>query len=185
MSLSPVKRLVLETMWMLNKPATAAEIAKEVGLAFSSVMMHIIGLTRMELAESREKSHYTVTERGKKALGFPELDKERATELLAYLPLEKSFQFYADIGKPLNIHAASLGDFCDKILNVDLGSVEFHLGRGDFEAWFTGLGDFELSRKVFIIKEQKHSGEELRRKLYDTVKNRCEELAKIKTGVGV
>jgi predicted transcriptional regulator len=185
MSLSPVKRLVLETMWMINKSATAAEIAKEVGLNFSSVMMHILGLTKLGYAESHEKGHYVITENGKKALGFPEVNKEKAGELLAYLPVEKSFHFYADVDKPLNIHAASLGDFCDKILNVDPSSIEFHFNRGDFEAWLTGLGDFELTRKVFIIKEQKRSGEELRRRLYDAVKNRCEELTKIKAVSGV
>jgi len=185
MSLSPVKRLVLETMWMINKPASAAEIAKEVGLAFSPVMMHILGLARLGYVKSYEKKRYVITESGKKALGFPEISKEKAEEILAYLPVEKSFHFYADVGKPLNIHAASLGDFCDKILDVDSSSVEFHVNRGDFEAWFTGLGDFELSRKIFIVKEQKQSGEALRRKLYEIVKNRCEELAKIKSSSGI
>lgn len=185
MSLSPVKRLVLETMWMLNKPATAAEITKQVGLNFSSVMMHIIGLTRLDYAGLHEKGHYVITEKGKKALGFPEVNKEKASEILAYLPVEKSFHFYADIDKSLNIHAASLGDFRDKILNIEPSSIEFHINRGDFEAWFTGLGDFELTRKTYIIKEQKGSAEEIRRKLYEAVKDRYEALARIKSNSNV
>jgi len=180
MSISSVKRLILETMWLLNKPAKAAEIAKEAGLGFPSVMMHIIWLTRTGYVESPEKGYYVITGKGKKALGFPEIDEEKASEILAYLPQEKSFHFYADIGKPLNIHAASLQDFCDKILKVDICSIEFHINRGDFEAWFTDLGDIELARKTLLIKEQKIFGEQLRKKLYEIVKNRCEELAKIR-----
>ena len=180
MSLSPVKRVILETMWMVEKPAKAAEIAKEVGLGFPSVMMHIIGLTRMGYVETPEKGHYAITEEGRKALGFPKIGRESAEKIFAYLPVEKSFHFYADVGKPLNLCAASLQDFCDKISKVGVGSIEFHLSRGDFEAWFTGLGDIELARKTLLFKEQKASGEELRTKLYEIVKHRCDELAEIR-----
>ncbi|MEM3627119.1 MAG: DUF5752 family protein [Candidatus Bathyarchaeia archaeon] len=179
MSVSPVKRLILETMWMLEKPAKATEIAKETGLGFPSVMMHIIGLTRMGYAASPEKGYYTITLKGKGVLGFPEINREKAYEILAPMPLEKSFHFYTDIGKPLNIHAISLQDFCDKISKIDQSSIEFHFSRGDFEAWFTGLGDVELARKVMLLREQGISGEQLRKKLYEIAKNRCEELTKI------
>jgi hypothetical protein len=167
-------------MWVLDKPAKATEIAKETGLGFPTAMMHIIGLTRMGFAESPEKGYYTITKNGKKALGFPEIDKEKATEILAYLPLEKSFHFYADVGKPLGIHAASLQDFRDKIPKVDVGAIEFHIHRGDFEAWFMSMGDVELARKTLLIREQKMLGEELRNKLHEIVKNRFEELDKIR-----
>jgi hypothetical protein len=180
MSISPVKRLILETMWVLDKPARATEIAKDTGVNFPSVMMHIIGLTRLSLAASAEKGFYIITEKGKKSLGLPEIDKEKATEILSYLPVERSFHFYADYGKPLGVHAASLQDFCDKIITLDAGSIEFHTNHGDFEAWFNALGDAELARKTMLIREQKMLGEELRRKLHDTAKNRFEELSKIK-----
>ena len=180
MSISPVKRLILETMWALEKPTRATEVAKKAGLGFPSVMMHIIGLSRMGYVASPEKGYYAITEKGKGILGFPEIDRETANRILAYLPMEKAFHFYVDVGKPLNIHAASLQDFCDKIMKVDLNSIEFHVNRGDFEAWFMGLGDMELARKIMLIKEQKMPLEELRKKLYEIVKNRCEELAKIR-----
>lgn len=180
MSISPVKRLILETMWVLDKPAKATEIAKDMGVNFPSVMMHIIGLTRLGLATSAEKGFYFLTDKGKKSLGFPEIDKEKAAEILAYLPVERSFHFYADFGKPLDVRAASLQDFCEKIMTVDAGSIEFHTNRGDFEPWFNGLGDAELARKMLFIREQKMPSEELRRKIHDTVKNRFEELSKIK-----
>lgn len=180
MRLSPVKRLVLETMWVLEKPAKAVEIANEVGVGFPPVMMHIIGLSKMGYVANPEKGLYVITEEGKKALGFPDIDKEKAVEIMAYLPVEKSFHFYDDVGKPLNVFAANLQDFCDKISKVDLGSIEFHTDRGDFEAWFTTLGDIELARKTLLIKERKVSGEDLRKRLYGIVKSRCDELLKIR-----
>ena len=165
---------------MLDRPAKATEIAKEAGLSFPSVMMHIIGLTRMNFVETPEKGIYAIAESGRKALGLPEISKERAIEILRYLPAEQSFHFYVDIGKPLNVFAASIGDFCDKILKVDLPSLEFHINRGDFEAWFAGLGDTELARKTLLVREQKIAGENLRKKLYNIVKNRCEALARMR-----
>lgn len=172
--------MILETMWLLDKPTKASEIAKEAGLAFPAVMMHILGLARMKYAETAEKGMYTITELGKKTLGLPQISREKAAEILTYLPTDKSFHFYADIGKPLNTYAASLGDFCDKLVKVNVSSLEFHLNRGDFEAWFAWLGDTELARKTLLIREQKIQGEELRNKLYETVKNRCDTLANIR-----
>jgi predicted transcriptional regulator len=184
MSVSPVKRLILETMWVLDKPARATEIARDTGVNFPSVMMHIIGLTRLGFAVSSEKGLYSITDKGKKSLGLPEIDREKAAQILAYLPVEKSFCFYADIGKPLEVNAANLRDFCEKIAKVDVSSIEFHSNRGDFEAWFNMLGDVELARKTLLIKEQKKLGEELRKKLLDTVKSRYEELVKIRNQPG-
>lgn len=180
MSLSPVKILVLETMWQLDKPVKASEIAKEIGLAFPPVMMHVLGLVKMKYAETVEKGTYIITETGRKALGLQEVSREKAAEILAYLPVDKSFHFYADIGKPLNVYAASLGDFCDKLAKTDTSSLEFHLNRGDFEAWFALLGDTELARRTLLLRERKVSGEELRNKLCQNVKNRFRVLNNIR-----
>ena len=180
MSLSPVKKLVLETIWMFNKPVKPAEIAAEIGLSFPTVMMHIIGLTKMGYVSSVKKGYYSITEKGRKIFDLSEIDRNKAEQILAYVPAEKSFHFYIDVGKPLNVYATSLGDFCDKIQKVDINSIEFHLHRGDFEAWFAGLGDKELARKIMVIRERKLSGEKLRGMLYEIVKSRHEELTEIK-----
>lgn len=179
MSISPVKRLILETMWMLDKPEKATEIAKDTGVNFPAVMMHIIGLTRMGYVKTPEKGFYLITEEGKKSLGFPEIDKNKASEILAHLPAERSFHFYINIGKPLNVFATSLNDFADRIKTVDLSSIEFHMNRGDFEAWFNVFGDVELARKTLILRETKTSGEDLRRKLLEIVSRRLQELSRI------
>lgn len=165
---------------MLDRPAKPAEIAKSVDMSFPTVMMHILGLVKMEYASSPEKGLYVVTEKGKRVLGIPEVDQQKAAEILMHLPAEKSFHFYADIGKPLHSSATSLGGFCEKIQKTDLNSIEFHFRRGDFEAWFTHLGDTELARRTSLIKNQKIGGEELRKKLYELVQKRYDELMRIK-----
>ncbi|MEM3641504.1 MAG: hypothetical protein QXH37_06260, partial [Candidatus Bathyarchaeia archaeon] len=165
---------------MLNKPVKPMEVAEEVGLGFPTVMMHVVGLAKMGYVKTVEKGYYTITEKGREALGLPIVNGEKARQILEYVPADKAFYFYVDIGKSLGVYAVSLGDFCEKIQKIDIGSIEFHLNRGDFEAWFTGLGDVELAKKTALMRERKMFGEQLRSKLYQVVKSRCEELAKIR-----
>jgi len=172
MSLAPIKCEILKTMLMHDKPLRAKQIAEEIGKEFPSVMMHIIGLTRMGYAKSPEKGQYIITEKGKKALGVSEINPENAKTILACLPHNKSFHFYANVGKPLSLRAYGLQDFRDKILKVDVESIEFHMNRGDFEAWFVGLGDAELAKEAALLKEKNMAGEELRKGLHDIVENR-------------
>ena len=179
MSLSPVKRKILENMLLNDKAERATQIAKETGNEFPSVMMHIIGLTRMGYANSPERAHYTITEKGKRALGIPETSKESAKAIMARTPHEREFHFYAGLSKPLNLYAHSFKDFCDKIQTLNADSLEFHVSRGDFEAWFTCLGDEELAKKMSLLKEKKLSGEELRVKLRSLVENRCIALSAV------
>jgi hypothetical protein len=179
MNLSPTKYEILETMLLLDKPERATHIAKEARKEFPSTMMHIIGLTRMGYTTSPEKGLYTLTEKGKKALGIPEINSENARMLLADKPDGSSFNFYAGLGKPLGLQAQGLQDFCNKIIQVNSDSIDFHTTRGDFEAWFAGLGDVELAKKTALLKEKKSGGEELRSRLTELVKNRCMVLANV------
>lgn len=179
MSLSPVKQEILETMLINEKPVRAMEIAKETKKEFPQVMMHLLGFVRMGYVSSPEKGQYIINEKGKEALGIPQTNKEKATAILAYAPHDKVFQFYADIGKPLNLHAHNLRDFANKVAKADLSSIEFHTKRGDFEAWFTGIGDLELAKKAALLKQKNMKGEELRMQLHEIVQQRYIALAKL------
>jgi hypothetical protein len=179
MDLSPVKCEILEALLLHDKPVKAAQVAKETAKDAKAVQMHLIGLTRTGYARSPEKGCYIITEAGKKTLGLPEDTKENALVILAQTPRDKAFHFYAGIGKPLNLSANDLLDFCDKIAKVHMESIEFHLSRGDFEAWFKGIGDAELTKKIALLKERKVSGDELREKLREIVENRCLVLSKM------
>jgi hypothetical protein len=173
MDLSPVKLKILEALLLHDKPLRAAQVAKEVGKEFHSVMMHLIGLSRMGYVSSPEKGNYAITEEGKKALGLPEVTKDNAAAILTYALGDKAFHFYSGIDMPLNLYASNLQNFCDKITKIGVDSIEFHLNRGDFEAWFVCLGDAELAKKTALLKEKKVAGEELRRRLREIVEARC------------
>ena len=157
----------------------AIEIASECKKEFPPTMMHLLGLIRMGYVKSPEKGQYVITEKGKNALGIPETSKEKAAAILAYAAHDRAFNFYATVGKPLSIHAHNLRDFVHKIDKADIVSVEFHMQRGDFEAWFKMLGDNELAKKTGLLKKKNFMGEELRKKLRGIVQQRYIDLAKL------
>ncbi len=177
MDLTSAKREVLETLFLCDEPVKAARIAKETGKDQRVVQMHLIGLVRMGYAEAPKKGQYIISENGKRVLGLPEVNKEKAMTILARTPQENEFHFYVGIGKPLDVNAINLLDFCDKIGKIGLESVEFHFARGDFEAWFKFLGDEELSKKMELLKRKKIVNEELRTKIRQMTENRCVLLA--------
>ncbi len=179
MSLSPIKHEILETLLLNYKPMKAADIAKETKKDYQPVNMHLLGLIKMGYACVPEKGFFVITLKGKKALGVPEVSKEKAAAILTYSPHDKAFNFYITLGNPINLHAHSLRDFANKLEKADVSSIEFHMQRGDFEAWFRGLGDEELSRRTDLLKQKNLSGEELRKRLRDIVEQRYVDLAKI------
>ena len=177
MSLSPVKRAVLENLLLNDKAAKPAQIAKETGNQLNSTMMHLIWLVRVGYATTPEKGTYAITEKGKKTLGIPEITKENAKAILSPTPSEKAFHFYGGMEKPLEIYACGIQDFLEKTQSVTLESLEFHANRGDFENWFESIGDCELAKKMALLKEKKLSGEQLRERLREIVTNRCTALS--------
>jgi DNA-binding MarR family transcriptional regulator len=179
MSLSPIKQEILETMLLHAKPLKAMEIAKETKKEYQPVNMHLLGLIKMGYVSLPEKGLYAITEKGKKAIGITETTKEKAAAILAYAPHDKAFNFYFTVGKPLSLHAHNLRDFPNKLDKADVASVEFHMQRGDFEAWFKGLGDEELVKKTALLKKKNFVGEDLRKQLHNVVELRYLELAKL------
>ena len=179
MSLSPIKQEILETMLLNGKPLKAIDIAKEAKREYQPVNMHLLGLIKMGYVNLPEKGLFAITEKGKKTLGIPEITKEKAAAIIAYLPHDKAFNFYVTVGKPLNIHAHSLRDFANKLDRADITSVEFHMQRGDFENWFRGLGDEELAKKTSFLKKKNVVGEDLRKQLHENAEQRYLELAQL------
>ena len=179
MNLSPVKQEILEALLLHCEPVKAAQLAKELKKEFPPVMMHILGLIRMGCVLSPEKGLYVISEDGKKTLGLPTLNKETALRLLEKPPLEKAFYFYSDVGKPLNLCANSLLDFCKKVTAISSVSIEFHMNRGDFKAWFDSLGDGELAKKTSLLQQKELKGEELKIKFLVITKTRCIELSNL------
>lgn len=179
MSGSQVRRKILEVLWTAGKPTNLEEIAQKIGIRTSSTMGYLLGLIKAKHVSVPQKHYYAITNLGKQALGLPKFDKKLALNILSFMPFEKAFHFHTEINKYLGVYANSLNDFCDKIQKIDLKSIEFHLPRRDFELWLRGLGDPELAKKMELIRRMDLFGENLRKKVYDTVKSRCEELAEL------
>jgi hypothetical protein len=179
MSLSPIKKELLESMFLCEKPAKAMEIAKDAKKEFQPAMMHLLGLIKMGYVYCPEKGLYLITEKGKRMLGVPETTKEKAATILAYIPHDKAFHFYATVDQPLSMHSHNLRDFAHKIERADPLSLEFHTKRGDFEAWFKGLGDEVLAKKMALLAKRNLQGEALREMLHCIVDTRYRELAKL------
>ncbi len=176
MSLSEVKMKALELMWKAGKSVKSRELAHQLCLGVPPTNLHLVWLRRKGYVSSPEKGLYAITESGKEALVLPKIDRKQALQILSNVPKERAFHFYYDMDVYLETYAANLREFCDKIQVVDTKSLEFHLARKDFELWLLGLGDFELAKKMSGIKEIGLLGEGLRKKVYEVVKSRCQEL---------
>lgn len=179
MQMSPAKYKVLHAFLSHDSPVKPIQISKEVGVKFPSVMMHIIGLTRMGYLDCPEKGFYILTAEGKRCMDLSEMTKEIARKLLVGDLSDRGFHFYLSLGKPLDVKAHNLQTFNRLLKTVPLASLDFHLSRGDFKAWFEGIGDLELAKKVALLREENYCGELLRRKLQILIVNRIKALAKI------
>ena len=157
----------------------ATDIAKDAKKEFQPVMMHLLGLQKMGYITSPEKGLYIITAQGKHALGISQVTKEKANQILEYAPHDRAFHFYATVDQPLSMHAHNLRDFTSKINRADPLSLEFHIKRGDFQAWFKGLGDNELAQKMALLAKRNLQGETLQSMLYCVVNTRYRELTKL------
>jgi len=90
---------------------------------------------------------------------------------------EEAFYFFTSIGNYTGQSAASLDEFLQKIKDIDIKSLEFHLFREDFEKWISQtLGDNQLAQEIKILRTQKVVGNALRDRLYFIVSRRLKEL---------
>jgi hypothetical protein len=102
--------------------------------------------------------------------------KGLAQRILSPVNPERAFYFYADVGMPIDAVAHSLKEFGEKVKTVDVKSLEFHLGRGDFEKWLYMLGDAELVKAMVRLRGSGLSGEKLRAELVRIVQTRVRQL---------
>jgi len=90
---------------------------------------------------------------------------------------EEAFYFFTSIGNYTGQSAASLDEFLQKIKEVDIKSLEFHLYREDFEKWIAQtLGDTKLAEDIKGLRNLKVVGNALRDRLYFLVSRRVKDL---------
>jgi len=179
MSAGKIRGKILTVLWVAGTPITLQQISKRIELDPSSTRGYLLGLIKAKYVSVPQKNYCAITDQGKEAIGLPQVDQKLALDILSPLPIEKAFHFYYDINQYSGVHADSLKDFVDKIKNVDLKSIEFHIPRKDFECWVSSLGDIELSKKLGMLRIASLSGENLRKELYETLNSRYEELKKL------
>jgi len=182
MSVTEIKRKILQMLLEAGKPLKREDIAKNLGLSVPTLMGHLLGLIKAGYISTPDKTYYAITSKGKEAISPPKIDQKRAAYLLRAVPVDKAFHFYTGIGQYMGVFANSLTDFHKKIQTINVKSIEFHVPRKDFELWLQSLGDTELATKIGQIRGMSLTGENLRKKVYDTVKLRCDELDSLSRG---
>jgi len=99
---------------------------------------------------------------------------------LKTVPREKAFYFFTSIGNYTGKSASSLKEFMEKINEVNVKSLEFHLYRGDFEKWINEvLEDAYLAEEIVKLKRANLTGENLRNQLYTTVARELKRLVSL------
>src|SRR4030066_2110347 len=89
------------------------------------------------------------------------------SRILKNVVREEAFYFFTSIGNYTGQSAASLDEFLQKIKDMDIKSLEFHLFREDFEKWIAQtLGDSRLAEEIKVLKNMKFVGNTLRDQLY-------------------
>ncbi len=98
------------------------------------------------------------------------MKEETSLRILRSVPREKAFYFFTSIGNYTGESAASLKEFMEKINEVNVKSLEFHLYRGDFEKWLAEVLEYrELADEIRKLQRINLAGDALRNQLYTTV----------------
>jgi len=179
MVLVEAKLKILGQLWEDQQPVRARELAQTLNLRVAAVTMHLLRLRKLGYVHVPEYGFYTITELGKEAIGLPKIDKAYAAKILSTVPYEKAFHFHTSMHHYTQVHANSLLEFGDQLQSMDVESVEFHVPRRDFEAWFQSLGDTELAKRLSLICDLRLHGVELKTKVCETVNHRLDELRNI------
>jgi hypothetical protein len=102
---------------------------------------------------------------------------EPETKALKTVPREKAFYFFTSIGNYTGESASSLKEFMEKINEVNVKSLEFHLYRGDFEKWAVEvLEDKKLADEISKLRVLNYYGYALKEQLYNVVARHYKEL---------
>ena len=104
---------------------------------------------------------------------------EVAPKVIKTIPREKAFYFFTSIGNYTGESASSLKEFMERINEVNVKSLEFHLYRGDFEKWIAEvLEDKELAEEIRKLQKFNLVGDTLRKQLYTIILRHLEYLTR-------
>jgi alpha-amylase len=102
---------------------------------------------------------------------------DTTSKILKTVPREKAFYFFTSIGNYTGVSASSLKEFMERINEINVKSLEFHLNRGDFEKWMAEvLQDTELAGEIRKLQKLSLTGNSLRDQLSFIVSRRFKRL---------
>lgn len=150
---------ILKLMSEITGHMDMTEFAKKTDLTHNQIVEHMQQLAKEGFLR-KVGGGYALTEKAKKALKAAEAVQENL-----------KFQFYVALGQPLNVSAGSIKEFFEAVATVDAASLEFHVGRDDFENWFrNAAGDAAFAEALAKLKNSNPRGEELRAAILDAAK---------------
>lgn len=98
------------------------------------------------------------------------IEAESTVDGIVAVPRDKSFYFDTGLGQYSGILASSIDEFLRALRVVPLDSLEYHIGRRDFEKWTKDvLGSILLADNIRTLRRSQLKGEDLRKQLIDVV----------------
>ena len=106
------------------------------------------------------------------------MSSDFASRTLKNVSREKAFHFFTSVGNPTGTSASSLKEFMERVNDVNIKALEFHLQRGDFEKWVEDtLQDKDLAWEIKRLQKFSLKGDALRNQLKAVVSRRYKRLA--------
>src|SRR5207249_9870675 len=97
--------------------------------------------------ESLKRNHFVSNNSEVKLMPIAKTLKETAN-VLRDVPPQNAFYFYRSIGAPTGAAARNLSDFVGVLNSIDIASIQFHAGRGDFDNWLRMLRAHSVARQI-------------------------------------
>jgi len=143
---------VLKTMSEVRGRLDLNEFARIVGLTPNQTVESMQELVKADLLR-KIGGGYGITETGKVML-----------KAFAPVPDDMEFHFYIAVDQPAGFIVKSFLDFYETVKLISVGSLEFHLHRGDFEKWTRkALNDTEFADDLAKLQKTELKGEKLRK----------------------
>jgi hypothetical protein len=132
----------------------------------------------MERKQNSRSHVVTKNDQGEEGIKMvPRRWQEEASRIFRKLPKEQAFCFFTSVGNYTGESAASFEEFLEKIKEIEIKSLEFHLCRGDFEKWIAEiLEDKELAEEILNLRDIMPTRDVLRKRLVTIVSKRREKL---------
>jgi hypothetical protein len=162
------------------RKATAWQIVQELGEPYTvqdmSAYLKVLEQEKLLSKVQESPLTYELSMLGLATIGVL---PEKAKNVLSSVPANKCFFFYTGVGpdKFTKLSACSLSEFRERVKEVDVKSLEFHVPRGDVQKWVKEvLGDEQLAEEIDRVRRLRLNGELLRNRILQVIDSRVKQL---------